>query len=206
MTTLAEQIWKGSPVPQLYDKIALPSRHTAQFISEELRNLPSNARVLDVGVGTGIVAKKLLQDLDIRLDGVDTSSNMLAAACEVLPEGTRLYKSSATSLPVPARSYDVVLYNYILRYMIPADTNDVFSEAARVSKPGAKVIISDLNFPRLRPFKQPLEESADPNVLGIWAAYSREEFIQKAHEYGFVHNKTCYPFLSFMMVFAKGDT
>ena len=128
---------------------------------------------------------------------------MLNVAKQALPENTRLYKASATGLPVPAHSYDAVLYNYVLRYMTPADTNDVLSEAARVTKPSAKVIIADLNFPRLRPLKQPLEESADPNVLGIWSAYSKEEFIEKAREFGLLHTKTRYPLLSFMMVFKR---
>ena len=202
MTTLAKGLWSG-PVPQLYDKIAWPSRHTAQFTREELQSLPPSAKVLDVGVGTGIVAKGLLKSLDIQIDGVDASPDMLAMARKVLPEGTKLYKASATGLPVPARSYDAVLYNYVLRYMVPADTNDVLSEAARVAKPNGKVIISDLNFPRLRPFKQPLEESVDPNVLGIWSAYSKEEFIEKVRGFGLIHERTRYPFLSFMMVFKK---
>ena len=202
MTTLAEGLWSGA-IPQLYDKIAWPSRHTAQFTKEELRDLPPNARVLDVGVGTGIVAKELLKDLNVQVDGVDASPDMLAVARRVLPEGTRLYKASATGLPVPAHSYDAVLYNYVFRYMTPDRTNDVLSEAVRVAKPNAKVIIADLNFPRLRPFKQPLEESADPNVLGIWAAYSKEEFIEKAKGFGLVHEKTRYPLLSFMLVLKR---
>ena len=203
MTTLGTEIWKSSSVSRLYDKIAWPSRHAAQFIKEELQGLPPDTRVLDVGIGTGIVAKELIKDLNIRIDGVDASPNMLAIARKALPENARLYKASATGLPVPARSYDAVLYNYVLRYMIPADTNDVLSEAARVTKPNGKVIITDLNFPRLRPFRQPLEESADPNVLGIWAAYSKDEFIEKARGFGLVHERTRYPFLSFMMVFGR---
>lgn len=203
MTTLPTDLWKNSVVPQLYDKIAWPSRHTAQFIGEELQDLPSGARVLDVGIGTGIVAKELAKNLNIRVDGVDASSSMLAIARKALPEGTRLFKASATGLPVPAHSYDAVLYNYVFRYMTPADTNDVLTEAARVTKPKAKVIIADLNFPRLRPMKQPLEESADPNVLGIWSAYSKEEFIEKARGFGLIWERTRYPLLSFLMVFKK---
>ena len=206
MTTLAEQIFTRN-LAKPWHTIALPvSNMAADFEAEELSSLNPGARILDVGIGTGIVAKKLMSKLDVRVDGIDASSDMLAVARKSLPEGTRLYKSSATGLPVPARSYDAVLYNYVLRYMTPDQTNDVLSEVARVVKPNGKVIIADLNFPRLRPFKQPLQESADPNVLGIWAAYSKEEFIEKARGFGLVHEKTRYPLMSFMMVFHKGDT
>ena len=205
MTTLAEQIFTRS-LAKPWHAVALPvSSMAADFEAEELGSLPSGARILDVGIGTGIVAKKLMSKLDVKVDGVDASSDMLAVARKSLPEGTRLYRASATGLPVPARSYDAVLYNYVLRYMTPADTNDVLFEAARIMKPNGKVIIADLNFPRLRPFKQPLEESADPNVLGIWAAYSKEEFIEKAREFRLIHKRTRYPLLSFMMVFRKGE-
>lgn len=205
MTTLAEQIFTSS-LAKPWHAVALPiSTMTANFEAEELGNLSTDARVLDVGIGTGIVAKKLISRLNVHVDGADVSSDMLAVARKSLPESTKLFKASATGLPVPARSYDAVLYNYVFRYMTPDQTNDVLSEATRVAKPNAKIIIADLNFPRLRPMGQSLEESADPNVLGIWAAYSKEEFIEKARGYGLAWERTRYPLLSFMMVFHKGS-
>ena len=201
--TTAERIF-NKPRSSLWHIAAYPiSISTAGMIAEELRDLPQNARILDVGIGTGIIAKHLKDKLNVQVDGVDASLSMLAIAEKRLGPSSKLMKSDATGLQVPAYSYDAVMYNYVFRYVNPMSAEDVLSEAARVVKSNGKAIVSDLNLPRLRPLSQPLHESPDVNLLGIWSRFSRQGLADMARGYGLEYEKTRYPFLSFLMVFRK---
>jgi ubiquinone/menaquinone biosynthesis C-methylase UbiE len=73
-------------------------------------------RVLDVGCGTGIVARQVASRLGARgaVTGVDLSPNMLAVArATAAREGMAIEwrEGSAEQLPFPESSFDLVLYS-----------------------------------------------------------------------------------------------
>jgi len=84
-TPAAVAIWTNPVVPRAFHFLALPSREAAEVVRQELADLPSGAKVLDVGVGTGIVSEKLSMRRDLRITGVDISPNSLALARSRLP-------------------------------------------------------------------------------------------------------------------------
>jgi demethylmenaquinone methyltransferase/2-methoxy-6-polyprenyl-1,4-benzoquinol methylase len=102
------------------------------------------AAVLDVGFGTGLLARQALELIgpEGRLVGVDPSPGMLAHSH--LP-GAELLQGSAESLPVPDASFDFVTMGYALRHI--GDVGAAFAEFLRVLKPGGTVLILEISKP-----------------------------------------------------------
>ena len=101
--------------------------------------------VVDVGMGTGLVAKAILSitGQPERLIGVDPSPGMIAQAG--LPAAVRCLDGRAEALPLPAASADFITLGYALRHI--ADLAAAFAEFARVLKPGGRVLILEITRP-----------------------------------------------------------
>jgi demethylmenaquinone methyltransferase/2-methoxy-6-polyprenyl-1,4-benzoquinol methylase len=79
--------------------------------------LRTGMSVVDVGVGTGLVAReaaRLVGDGKLVL-GVDPSSGMIENA--IVPPGVRLASGSAESIPAPDASADFLSMGYALRHI-----------------------------------------------------------------------------------------
>lgn len=91
--------------------------------------------VLEVGIGTGRVARPLL-DMGLRMVGVDASRGMLRqAAVKQLPY---LVRGTAYRLPFPDRSFDACLFVHVLHILDRPRAG--LSEATRVGRSGALAI------------------------------------------------------------------
>jgi demethylmenaquinone methyltransferase/2-methoxy-6-polyprenyl-1,4-benzoquinol methylase len=103
-------------------------------------------RVLDVAVGTGLLAREAAALTRSRTDviGVDVSEAMLAEARRklVIP----LIQGRAEALPVADASMDFLTLGYALRH-IP-DLELVLREFHRVIRPGGILLILELSRPR----------------------------------------------------------
>jgi ubiquinone/menaquinone biosynthesis C-methylase UbiE len=98
-----------------------------------LESLPDPpGRALDVGTGTGAVAR-LLSELwpEAEVVGVDASSGMIAEARRLGRERYEL--GDATALPFDDASFDLVTLNNMIPF---------FGELARVTRPGGVVVIA----------------------------------------------------------------
>lgn len=106
-------------------------------------------RVLDVGVGTGLVAAQacILTGDAALVTGVDPSPGMLAAS--QLPEAVTLIEGRAEHLPVPDNQFDFLSMGYALRHV--SDLGAAFAEFARVLKPGGRLCLLEITRPRTRP-------------------------------------------------------
>ena len=93
---------------------------------------------LEIGVGTGILARAVLREVPQvrRLVGIDVSAKMLALARPRLP-GTAL-RAAAELLPFPDRRFDSVIAVHVL-HLVP-DLGAALVEAARVLRPGGRVV------------------------------------------------------------------
>jgi SAM-dependent methyltransferase len=94
--------------------------------------------VLEIGVGTGIVAAALRAQAPHvdRLIGVDISVDMLAQARRRLPGA--VVRASALHLPFGAGRFDSVVAVHILHLV--TDLDATLAEAARVLRPGGRLV------------------------------------------------------------------
>ena len=112
-----------------------------------LRLLPPSGlgRALDIGTGTGWLLELLAPRLDSGL-GVDASRAMLALARSRLsrPDLAHLAVRQADMyrLPLPDQAFDLVLLGMVLHYA--EEPAAALAEAARVLRPGGRLIVIDL--------------------------------------------------------------
>jgi ubiquinone/menaquinone biosynthesis C-methylase UbiE len=92
-------------------------------------------RVLEVGVGTGIVAVALAR-LGRSVVGVDISAEMLGRAHDRI--GSRVARADAHTLPVPPTSVDAAYLVWVLHLV--ADPPAVIAECARVLRPAGRLV------------------------------------------------------------------
>ena len=110
--------------------------------------LTAGMRVLDVAIGTGLMAREASRMVgDPRLVvGLDPSTGMLAEACRQL--GVTGVLGVGEELPIRTASIDFVSLGYALRHL--ADLGVTFREFFRVLRPGGIVCVLELTKPASR--------------------------------------------------------
>ena len=107
-------------------------------------DLPSAARVLDVGCGTGSVPRFLgSRRPDLTVEGMDPSEAMLEQARELDPE-TAYFQGDVSAIDRPDGHYQVVTTFYTTRNF--PDLRPALQEMLRVLAPGGRLLILD-SFP-----------------------------------------------------------
>ena len=122
------------------------SRYRGQAL--ERAGLTAGMSVIDVAVGTGLVAREAARIAgDPRLVvGVDPSAGMLNSA--KVPPGVRLVEGRAEAIPFPDEEFDFLSMGYALRHI--TDLSIAFGEFHRVVKPGARICILEITPPKSR--------------------------------------------------------
>lgn len=131
-----------------YDRIesvlALGSGRWYRRKALERAGLAPGNRVLDVGIGTGLVAREALRVMGGRgqLVGVDPSPGMMG---EVALPGVELVAGRAEALPRPDASADFLSMGYALRHI--SDVAAAFAEFHRVLRPGGRLLVLEITRP-----------------------------------------------------------
>lgn len=134
-----------------YDRLAPAyDRRWQRYLTETLTPVtkilsdPTPLRLLDVACGTGELIRRLLAlSPQSTVVGMDGSEAMLEVARKKFQDEGRvtLQRALADALPFPDRSFDwVVCCNSLHCFQKP---DKVFSEMARVLKPGGRVLVLD---------------------------------------------------------------
>ena len=112
-----------------------------------LQALPAGrlGRLLDIGCGTGGVLERLAPCIEEGL-GIDASRDMLALARSRLTERGLAHiavrQADMYRLPLPDAGFDAVTLHMVLHYA--EDPAAALAEAARVLRPGGRLLILDL--------------------------------------------------------------
>jgi arsenite methyltransferase len=141
-------------------------------------------RVLDVGVGPGLLAAEMAAEVgpDGRVCGIDISDSMLALAGTraKVPDGPpiELELADAGRLPHGAESFDVVVSTQVFEYL--DDVPGALNEIRRVLRPAGRVVLLDTDWGSivwrstddtrmgrvLTAFEEHLEDPHLPRTLG----------------------------------------
>lgn len=111
----------------------------ARQLIEAARPVPGE-RVLDVACGTGIVARLVAEAVGPQgqVAGLDVNPGMLAVARTVGPETIEWHEASAENLPLPDRSFDLVVSSMGLQFV--PDRAAAVREMRRVLVPGGRAV------------------------------------------------------------------
>ena len=125
-----------------YDETkTLPPDALSATIDLLAAELGCSARVLDVGVGTGVLAMPLVER-GLHVDGVDLSAPMLRRATAKAAPRTRvgLTVADATRLPFRDGAFEGAFMRHVL-HLVPG-WQEVLAEAVRVVRPGGTLVVS----------------------------------------------------------------
>ncbi len=106
--------------------------------------IPANARVLEIGCGTGPVTRVLATHPGVReVVGLDPSPVFLARARELAGTLTNVSyeQGDARAMPFPDSSFDVAVFHTTLCHV--PDCEAAIAEACRVLEPGGRLAIFD---------------------------------------------------------------
>ena len=105
-------------------------------------------RVLDIGTGSGELLPMIAEKRnDVEIVGVDISRKMLEVASERTKEygNIRLVREDVSSLTFPDGYFDSAIASFAMTTF--PDPKGALEEAARVVKPGGKIVILDTGKP-----------------------------------------------------------
>ena len=129
----AAEVYKHCFVPAIFGQ-------WAPFMAEAAR-VASGDRVLDVGCGTGVLARAAADRVAApgQVTGLDRNAGMLAVARRLRPQ-IDWRQGDATALPFADASYDVVLSQFALMYF--PDRITALTEMMRVLQPGGRLAMA----------------------------------------------------------------
>jgi demethylmenaquinone methyltransferase/2-methoxy-6-polyprenyl-1,4-benzoquinol methylase len=120
-----------------------------EFLVSRMALRPGNL-VLDVCTGTAGVAMEIADHHDGRIVGLDVSHLMLEAGLRAVEKKNldgrvQLVQGRAERLPFPDKTFDAVVFTYLLRYI--QDPDATIREMSRVLKPGGKLLSLEFGIP-----------------------------------------------------------
>lgn len=148
-------------------------------------------RVVDVGVGTGLVAREAASIVgDARLViGVDPSPGMVANA--KVPEGVNLLLGGAERIPLADAAADFLSMGYALRHL--SDLTAAFDEFLRVLKPGGMLCILEFTLPKGSLSRALLKGYMRGVVPWLAATLARDREMPKLMRYTWETIEACVP-------------
>ena len=186
----------GANVPENYERFFVPA--IGRPLANDLVRVAAlhvGERVLDVGCGTGVVARLAAERVrpDGAVAGLDINPGMLVVARSITPPdmGVEWYEGSAESMPLPSEAFDVVLCQMSLQFV--TDRLRCLREMRRILASGGRVV---LNVPG--PAGPPFEILADAMmrhitsqaagfVRAVFALYEEAELESLLKDAGFRH-------------------
>ncbi|MGV2941314.1 class I SAM-dependent methyltransferase [Mesobacillus sp. LC4] len=106
-----------------------------------------NARVLDIGFGTGVLTSKLYEN-GHHIDGIDFSERMIALAQAKMPKANLIEWDIANGLPAEIKGlkYDYILSTYALHHLTDEEKVSFIKGLMPLLMDDGKILIGDIAF------------------------------------------------------------
>ena len=142
--------------------------HNSWYHSLLQRQIPDGAqRVLDVGCGSGTLARRLAATVP-QVDGFDRSAVMMAEARNDAPANLSLRVADALTVDIPPETYDAVLSVAVLHHLSPAEA---LPRMAGWLRPGG--VLAAVALPRTElPRDLPLQVASSLGHHGLGLAFA----------------------------------
>lgn len=131
------QLWARRAA--LYNKLEWATQSDFLKVFLDYCPVSSDAEVLDIGVGTGVVAKALLPHVK-SVTGVDTCPQMIAQLrSDGKASGIKCLEANVQDLPIPDSSFDLCTARMVFHHV--EDCAKGLRETLRVLKPGGHLVL-----------------------------------------------------------------
>lgn len=117
--------------------------HSVETIDTVVQ-VEQNAHVLDIGIGSGALAKRLA-DRGAQITGIDVSEKMLEVCAQQHPS-FELHLGSFNGIPVSDERFDCVVSGFAFHETQVARRSEACVEMARVLKPDGFLCLLDIMF------------------------------------------------------------
>jgi len=126
---------------EFYDRTRkYPPEISAQITDSVVRLVPAQSRLLEVGIGTGRIAKPLMA-IGLNVAGVDLSRRMMEKLAVTLPPGStqpQIAQANAAYLPLQSGVFAAVLAVHVFHLI--AEWRQALEEIRRVLRPGGTLL------------------------------------------------------------------
>lgn len=107
-------------------------------------NLKQNSKILEMGIGTGMMTKKLY-DLDHDITGVDFSSKMINEAKKVMPFNRYIESGFIKVLDIiQDDKFDMIIFSYSIHHLTPINQKYILDVLSNNLTENGKIIIGDV--------------------------------------------------------------
>jgi SAM-dependent methyltransferase len=170
-----DAVFRADPVLQPFE---------TGFLALLARGLPGEARVLDLGSGTGVPYDRFLAGRGFLVTGVDFSSKHLALARRNVPQAAYV-RGDFSRIGFAPESFDAVVSFYAIFHLPRREHPVLFTKIRRWLKPGGALLAT------LGTSDMECDEEAD--WLGapmMWSSFPPEEYLRILKQTGFTVRKS----------------
>lgn len=116
-----------------------------RFVYEEIKKGHSKT-VLDIGLGTGNIAKKLY-DESYTVYGIDFSQSMIDIAQKKMPNSNLLKWDFSKGLPYKYEKFDYIISTYAFHHLTDDQKISLINGLKNYLNESGQIIIGDISFP-----------------------------------------------------------
>lgn len=104
-------------------------------------------KILDIGFGTGILAKKLYDD-GVKIYGMDFSPEMLRLAGAKMPNAVLLCHDFSKGFPseLEDEKFDFIICTYAIHHLTEKEKTGFLQETKKYLVPGGEILVGDVAF------------------------------------------------------------
>ncbi len=107
-------------------------------------NIKEQSRILEMGIGTGMMTKELYE-LDHDITGVDFSSKMILEAKKIMPLNSYIESDFIKSLDIlKDKKFDMIIFSYSIHHLKPINQKYILDMLSNNLTKSGKIIIGDV--------------------------------------------------------------